>query len=137
MKISKGSLRPTYSHMTLTSSWRLSMNSSSLTYYIAERIRGIRSKLACHIQKLTGSSSLCMPILCNQHFELCNVLFFFFCLSWLRLVQSFNDFADHYNIEKIPVFEERFPKEFSLCHVVEIWKYTAKYQEKLRRRRAF
>ena len=57
--------------------------------------------------------------------------------SHQRLVQSFEDVADHYNIEKIPGFKQKFPKEFSLCHVVEIWKYTAKYQEKLRRRRAF
>ena len=52
-------------------------------------------------------------------------------------MESFEDVADHYNIEKIPVFKQKFPKEFSLCHVVEIWKYIAKYQDILRKRKAF
>ena len=131
MKINRGSLRPAYYHMILTSSSRLSMSSSSLTYYIAERIRGIRSKLACYIQFHSHLHCACQL---TSTFLVLNA----YCVAfWFRLVQSFKDFADHYNTEKIPVFEQKFPKEFYLCHVVEIWKYIAKYQEKLRRRRAF
>ena len=49
---------------------------------------------------------------------------------YTRLVESYIDVCDFFELEKIKNFEERFPKEFSLKHVVSIWKYAIHYKEK-------
>ena len=46
-----------------------------------------------------------------------------------RLIDSYIDACDYFHLEKIANFEEKFPKQFSLQHVTEIWKYAVKYKE--------
>ena len=46
-----------------------------------------------------------------------------------RLIDSYIDGCDYFNLEKIPSLEDMFPNEFSLQHVTEIWKYAVKYKE--------
>ena len=44
--------------------------------------------------------------------------------------------CEYYDLEVIKGFVEKFPQEFNLSHVVEIWKYTVIYQKKQLRKRA-
>uniref|UniRef100_A0A1X7THX8 Uncharacterized protein n=1 Tax=Amphimedon queenslandica TaxID=400682 RepID=A0A1X7THX8_AMPQE len=46
-----------------------------------------------------------------------------------ELIEAYIDVCDYFLLEKIPNFAEKFPKEFSLKHITEIWKYAVKYQQ--------
>ena len=47
----------------------------------------------------------------------------------IRLIEAYVDVCDYFDLERIPSFAEKFPKEFSLKHVTEIWKYAVRYQQ--------
>lgn len=47
---------------------------------------------------------------------------------FIRLIEAYVDVCDYFDLERIPSFAEKFPKEFSLEHVTAIWKYGVKYQ---------
>ena len=50
-------------------------------------------------------------------------------ISIARLNEAYVDICDYFDLEGIPNFAEKFPKEFSLKHVTEIWKYAVRYQQ--------
>ena len=54
--------------------------------------------------------------------------------SLYRLVETYEIVREYYNLDLIPGFAEKFPKQFNVWHVVEIWKYTVMYQMKQQRK---
>ena len=46
-----------------------------------------------------------------------------------RLIDSYIDGCNYFDLEKITNFEEKFPKLFTLQHITEIWKYAVTYKE--------
>ena len=47
-----------------------------------------------------------------------------------RLVEGFLYAAKDYKLDKIEMFEERFPDEITLAKVVAVWKYAVRFKEK-------
>lgn len=48
---------------------------------------------------------------------------------FIRLVEAYVEVCDYYDLEEIPNFVDKFPKQFLLKHVTEIWKYAVAYQQ--------
>ena len=54
---------------------------------------------------------------------------FIFFHSHCSLVDAYLDVCDYFEVERIPSFAERFPRQFSLEHVTAIWKHAVSYQQ--------